>query len=89
MSGNGVLSRISKVLSPVAFISSICVARCWPMPSRFIQRAIEATQSCPRTGWPSWNLSPSRRPKRQSRFFSEISAPAHICGDGARLESLP
>ena len=34
-------------------ISSTTVASVWPSASRAIQRLIEATQSAPRTGWPS------------------------------------
>ena len=30
---------------------------------RFIQRSSEAMQSAERTGWPSWNLSLSRKVK--------------------------
>jgi hypothetical protein len=62
-SGNGSFKRIEKCLSSPPFISSTTVASVSPSASRAIQRLSEAVQSAPRTGCPSWNLSPSRKVK--------------------------
>ena len=59
-SGNGRFSFNVKVLSLTAFQESVTSASFCPSASRFAQRSIEAMQSAERTGWPSWNLSPSR-----------------------------
>ena len=63
VSGNGFLSLSVKVLSLTAFHDSVASASFWPSASRFAQRSIDAMQSAERTGWPSWNLSPSRSVK--------------------------
>ena len=60
---NGFLSLSRKVLSFTAVHDSVISPSFWPSTSRFAQRSIEAMQSAERTGWPSWNFSPSRSVK--------------------------
>ena len=45
MSGNGLVSRIVKVLSSTTFISAVWLISRWPNPSRLPQRWMEAMQS--------------------------------------------
>jgi hypothetical protein len=87
--GNGRVSLIWMVLSSAAVMPSterimICAAE-----SRAAQRWIEATQSCARTGVPSWNLRPSRSLMRQVRLSSLTVWPSAICGFGRNCASTP
>src|SRR5450432_939135 len=62
-SGNGRLSLRVNVLSLTAFHDSVTSAIFWPSASRFAHLSTDAMQSAERTGWPSWNLRPSRSVK--------------------------
>ena len=59
---NGFLSLMRNLRSSIASKESTNFMVSWPNPSRAPQRSIEAMQSGERTGSPSWNFSPSRRP---------------------------
>jgi hypothetical protein len=89
ISGKDRFSRISKSRSAGATISSTIRMMVWPIVSRAPQRLIEAAQSTPRTGVPSWNSRPSRSRKRQTRPSSETSCDATICGFGRNRVSTP
>ena len=62
-SANGFLSLMRNLRSSIASKLSTNFIVSWPKPSRAPQRWIEAMQSDERTGSPSWNFSPSRRPR--------------------------
>ena len=63
----GRLRTMRKVWSSGASIRSVKAISAWPKLSRAPQRLMLAMQSRPRTGSPSWNFSPSRSRKVQTR----------------------
>lgn len=85
----GRLSRMRKLRSSGLSMRSVKPSRAWPKLSRAPQRLIEATQSTPRTGVPSWNFRPSRRRKDHVRLSSETVWPSTICGVGRFFASTP
>ena len=87
--GKGRFSRMEKTRSLSSVISATRASNSWPKASRRPQRRMEATQSRPRTGVPSWNFSPSRRVKRQRRPPFSTTWPCTICGCGSNLSFMP
>ena len=81
-SGNGRFSRMRKRRSSITSMVSVTRRSACPNPSRADQRAMEAMQSCERTGTPPWNVSPSRRPMTTLRPLSSTVQPSAICGRG-------
>src|SRR6185437_7845869 len=80
VSGNGRLSVSANVLSLTAFQASVTSASFWPSASRLAHRSIDAMQSADRTGWPSWNLRPSRNVNVYVSWSLLISYLSTICG---------
>src|SRR2546427_5368519 len=56
----GLPSSRTKLFLSVACKRSVAAIKNCPSGSRWLQRRREATQSSAVTGWPSWNLRPSR-----------------------------
>src|SRR6185436_232671 len=79
-SGNGRFNFRVNVLSLTGFHDSVTSASFWPSASRFDHRSIDAMQSAERTGWPSWNLSPSRSVNVYVSLSADSSYLSTICG---------
>ena len=86
---NGLVSVIWNRLSSSAAICAVSAAMVWPNGSFLDQRRTEATASLARTGWPSWNVCPSRRVNTQVSPSGETSARSTACGCGTKFWSIP
>ena len=84
---NGVSSSITNVFLSVDAILDSEAIRSRPIASLAPQRLIDATQSSAVTGWPSWNLRPSRSVNEY--FIASLLTVylSTICGWSLRLPS--
>jgi hypothetical protein len=85
----GRFSLMVKTRSLSSVMSATRASNSCPKASRRPQRLMEAMQSRPRTGVPSWNFSPSRSVKRHSRPSFSTTWPCAICGTGSKRSFMP
>ena len=83
----GLSSSMTKVFLSTGAILAVAAIRRRPTASLAPQRLSDATQSSAVTGWPSWNLSPSRSVNEYFMWSLLSLYLSTICGWSLRLPS--